>query len=149
MSLQEGKPRMTTGPEAPLAPGRCMALLRSVPTGRLVYTDGALPAVHPVTFAAPNGEIVVPTGDDGWFERFDGRLLAFHAEQLEAPTRSGWSVVAIGRARLARGTDGLRGFDGAGGLPWGIGTEDPLLVIDVEHISGRRATLPWWPSERG
>ncbi|MDX5312965.1 MAG: pyridoxamine 5'-phosphate oxidase family protein, partial [Rhodococcus sp. (in: high G+C Gram-positive bacteria)] len=120
---------MTTGPESPLPPGRCMALLRSVPTGRLVYTDGALPAVHPVTFAAPNGEIVVPTGDDGWFERFDGGLLAFHAEQLEEAVRTGWSVVAIGRARLVRGTDGLLGFDGDHGVPWGIGPTDPLLVI--------------------
>ncbi len=38
-----------------LRTGECLSLLRSVAAGRLIYTDNALPAVWPVTFAAPDG----------------------------------------------------------------------------------------------
>ncbi|ANS32007.1 hypothetical protein R1CP_37005 (plasmid) [Rhodococcus opacus] len=53
--------------DGPLTTGECLALLRSVPIGRLVYTENALPAVRPVTFAAPDGDIVIPTDRNPWF----------------------------------------------------------------------------------
>ncbi|MFD9669313.1 pyridoxamine 5'-phosphate oxidase family protein [Rhodococcus sp. NPDC059968] len=49
----------------------CLGLLRSVPVGRLVYTEDALPAVRPVPFAAPGGQFVIPTSDNPWFDRFE------------------------------------------------------------------------------
>jgi hypothetical protein len=61
--------------------------MRSTPIGRLIYTDNALPAMRPVTFAAPE------------------------AGTLASSTRSGWTVLVIGRARLVAGTDGRPGFD--------------------------------------
>lgn len=135
-------PMSVPDPAAALAPGECMVLLRSVSTGRLLYTDNALPAVRPVTFAAPDGEIVVPTGGDGWYARFHGTLLAFQTEQLDPATGTGWSVVAVGRARTVRGTDGLIGFDDAATARWQTRPDERYLVLDVEHVSGVRLTLP-------
>ncbi|WP_368077777.1 pyridoxamine 5'-phosphate oxidase family protein [Rhodococcus aetherivorans] len=135
-------------PAAALAPGECMALLRSVRTGRLLHSDHALPAVRPVTFAAPDGEVVVPTGGDRWYERFHGTVLAFQAEQFDPATRTGWSVVALGHARLVHGTDGLIGFDDAAVAPWQGRPEDRYLVIDAEHVSGLRLALPDVPARQ-
>jgi hypothetical protein len=97
-----------TPTDGPLTTGECLGLLRSVPVGRLVYTEDALPAVRPVTFAAPGGQIVIPTGDSPWFERFDGIVLAFEAGTI-ASTRSGWSVLAIGPGEGGRDVAGANG----------------------------------------
>ncbi|WP_235214853.1 pyridoxamine 5'-phosphate oxidase family protein [Rhodococcus opacus] len=118
-----------------------MDLLRSVPTGRLVYTKDALPAVRPVTFAAPGGEIVIPTGDNPRFDRFDGTVLAFEAGAIESSTRTGWTVLALGRSRLLSGTDGLDGFNDPARAPWDGAPGDCYLVIDIESLTGHRITL--------
>lgn len=41
----------------------------------------------------------------------EGTVLAFETGNITASTRTGWSVLTIGRARLFAGTDGLDGFD--------------------------------------
>ena len=68
----------TTAPDSVLPVAECIRLLRSVPVGRMVFTENAVPALRPVTFAAVGGEVVIPT-DREWFERFDGEFLAFEA----------------------------------------------------------------------
>ncbi|MFF2114922.1 hypothetical protein [Rhodococcus koreensis] len=57
-------------------------------------------------------------------------------------TRSGWSVLANGRARLFSGTDGLYGFDDPTRSPWSGSAGDGYLLIDVASLSGHRVTLP-------
>ncbi len=42
-----------------LGRAECVALLRSAPVGRVVYTDQALPAIQPVTFVLDGDEAVV------------------------------------------------------------------------------------------
>jgi hypothetical protein len=123
-----------------LEPQECLRLLRSVSIGRVVYTESALPAVRPVTFAAPDGEVVIPAGKGSWGPKLDGTVVAFEAGDIDAGTRSGWSVVAVGRARLVTDPSTLPGF-GTTGRPWGPETERLLLAIDIEHITGRRTRL--------
>ncbi|MDJ0419836.1 pyridoxamine 5'-phosphate oxidase family protein [Rhodococcus opacus] len=128
--------------DGPLTTGESLGLLRSVPTGRLVYTEDALPAVRPVTFAAPDGEIVIPTGDNPWFDRFDDTVLALEAGSIASSTRTGWTVLAIGRSRLLHGTDNLDGFDDPARAPWSDVPGARYLVIDIGHLRGHRTTLP-------
>ncbi len=61
----------TTAPDSVLSAAECIRLLRSVPVGRMVFTENAAPALRPVTFAAVGGEVVIPTDDES-FARFDG-----------------------------------------------------------------------------
>ncbi len=42
----------TTVPDSALSATECIRLLRSVPVGRMVFTENAVPALRPVTFAA-------------------------------------------------------------------------------------------------
>ncbi|WP_172652283.1 pyridoxamine 5'-phosphate oxidase family protein [Rhodococcus opacus] len=127
--------------DGPLTTAACMSLLQSVPTGRLVYTEDALPAVRPVTFAAPDGEIVIPTGDNPWFDRFDGTVLGFEAGVIDPATRAGWTVLTVGRARLVPEAAGLIGFDDPVAAPWDTTAGDCYLVIDIGQITGHRTTL--------
>ncbi|ANS32017.1 hypothetical protein R1CP_37055 (plasmid) [Rhodococcus opacus] len=120
----------------------CARRLASVPTGRLIYTDGALPAVRPVTFAAVRGEIVIYTGHDPLFDRLENWLLTFEAGHLDPDTRTGWTVLVHGHAHL-RTVPGLgAGFDPFAGLPWHTDPLDGHLVLDIERITGHHLTLP-------
>ncbi|MEU2005226.1 pyridoxamine 5'-phosphate oxidase family protein [Rhodococcus sp. NPDC019627] len=138
---QEKPPVVTTRSDGPLRTAECRELLRSVPTGRLVYTEDALPAVRPVTFAALDGDLVIPTGNNPWFDRFDRGVLAFEAGTIDPATRTGWSVLAMGRSRLLSSADGLIGFADPARLPWSSSRNDRYLVIGIEQISGHRTTL--------
>lgn len=119
----------------------CMTLLRSVPAGRLVYTENALPAVLQVTFAILAGEVVIPTGGDPWFRRFDGGVLAFETGAVDPSTRSGWTVLVIGHARLVSGLEGLHDVNDVSAIPWDPSVGGDCLVIDGERITGHRIRL--------
>ncbi|MFE7421832.1 pyridoxamine 5'-phosphate oxidase family protein [Rhodococcus sp. NPDC057529] len=141
MDSRPGPVSASTATDGPLTTRECLDFLRSVPVGRLLYTEDALPAVRPVTFACPDGQIVIPTGDNPWFTRFEGTVLAFETGNITASTRTGWSVLAIGRARLFAGTDGLGGFDDPTRSPWSGSAGDGYLLIDIGSLSGHRTTL--------
>ncbi|MFD6064298.1 pyridoxamine 5'-phosphate oxidase family protein [Rhodococcus wratislaviensis] len=132
----------TSGDGGALTVTECVRALRSVPTGRLLYTEDALPAVRLVTFAAPRSEIVIATENDDWFGRFDRMFVAFEAGRVESGTRAGWSVVVLGHARIATGSEYPSGFDHSGLAPWTVQSSDGYLVLDIEDVTGRRMTLP-------
>ena len=132
----------TSDHDGTLTPTECAHALRSVPTGRLLYTEDALPAVRLVTFAAPHSEIIIATENEVWFDRLDRTFVAFEAGHVESGTRAGWSVVVLGHARTATGTEYLCGFDHTGPSPWTIRSSDCYLVLDIEYVTGRRLTLP-------
>ncbi|KXF49942.1 MULTISPECIES: pyridoxamine 5'-phosphate oxidase family protein [Rhodococcus] len=132
----------TSGRDGTLTPTECAHALRSVPTGRLLYTEDALPAVRLVTFAAPHSEIIIATENEVWFDRLDRTFVAFEAGHVESGTRAGWSVVVLGHARTATGSEYLSAFDHSGISPWTIQPSDGYLVLDIEYVTGRRLTLP-------
>jgi uncharacterized protein len=104
---------------------RCLALLASVPVGRVVYTDRALPAVMPVGFVLADAEVVIATGPDAaWAAAVRDAVVAFQADALDLATMTGWSVVVTGRARLT-------GDSGAA-----------LVRIPATHVSGLPLGLP-------
>ncbi|TVT18324.1 pyridoxamine 5'-phosphate oxidase family protein [Amycolatopsis rhizosphaerae] len=127
--------------DAALEPKECLRLLRTVSLGRVVFTESALPAVRPVTFVAPDGEVIIPAGGASWGPKLDGTVVAFEVEDIDQATREGWSVVVVGRARLVTDPASLQGFPPAGERPWAPAAERLLLTIDIEHLSGRRMAL--------
>ncbi|WP_257226034.1 pyridoxamine 5'-phosphate oxidase family protein [Rhodococcus opacus] len=90
----------------------------------------------------PRSEIIIATDNESWFARFDRTFVAFEAGHVESGTRDGWSVVVLGHARTATGSEYLSGFDHSGPSPWTIQSSDCYLVLDIEHVTGRRMTLP-------
>ncbi|MET9400247.1 pyridoxamine 5'-phosphate oxidase family protein [Kitasatospora sp. NPDC002965] len=123
-----------------LTEAACLRLLSTVPVGRVVYTEHALPAVLPVSFdVTPDGRLLLAVRRDSATARcLDGTVVAFQADRLDPVTRTGWSVLVHGRADLVREPEQVRRALRSGLRPW-VGDSDPLFVSLVpELVSGRR-----------
>ncbi|GAA4497121.1 pyridoxamine 5'-phosphate oxidase family protein [Actinoallomurus oryzae] len=108
---------------------QCLALLATVPIGRIVHTDRALPAVTPVTFAL-DGDVVTVHAEATLGAAIGGSIVAFQADDVDPHTMVGWSVTVIGRAVFTGGPV-PRPCSGPPGRA-------PALRIPVRHASGVR-----------
>jgi len=120
----------------------CLRLLARVPVGRVVYTKQALPAVLPVNFCLDTDSSVLlrtSAGSD-LVRAIDGAVVAFEADEFDAATRSGWSVVVTGRATLLTDTDTHALLGSGGPDSWMPVRDDVLVRIDSEVVTGRELT---------
>ncbi|MFE2721038.1 pyridoxamine 5'-phosphate oxidase family protein [Kitasatospora sp. NPDC059327] len=126
-----------------LCEAECLRLLSTVPVGRVVYTEHALPAVLPVSFeVAADGRLLLAVRRGSSTARgLDGTVVAFQADQLDPVTRTGWSVLVHGRADVVREPELVRRALRAGLRPW-VGDPDPLFVALVPELIGGRRLLP-------
>jgi nitroimidazol reductase NimA-like FMN-containing flavoprotein (pyridoxamine 5'-phosphate oxidase superfamily) len=117
----------------------CLRLLGEGTVGRVVFTDGALPAAEPVGYLLDGAEIVfhVEVGR-GLAAAARQRILAVEVDEIDPVTRAGWVVLAVGQSYEI--TDPARRAQ----LTWRLrypsaGTRDGYLVcVPVERLSGRR-----------
>ena len=118
---------------------QALSLLATAPFGRLVFTEGALPAVLAVSFALDGGRIVVRTRTGGSISSaVPGQVVAFQADDLDPVRRSGWSVTVVGHA--SRVDDPLE-RDRLSALPvapWTPGERRTVIAIDIGLVTGRR-----------
>lgn len=116
-----------------------LALLPTVPVGRLVFTERALPAVVPVNFLVDRGGIVLRTGaTSSLATAVRGSVVAFEVDQIDPVARQGWSVVVTGRASEVRDALDLDRLSELPLLPWVGGQLDHFIVIAIELVDGRR-----------
>lgn len=116
-----------------LEPTDCRHLLRSSGTGRVVFTQDALPAVLPTPYVVWGDRLWFPATHQGPLRHHvDSAVLAYHVDHVDRRERSGWSVTVVGpcravphahspaRARRLVEEDGGR-----------------LLAVDLAHFTGR------------
>jgi hypothetical protein len=116
-----------------------IALLETQEVGRLVYTRRALPAVLPVSFAVRGGGILMWIGSASSLgQAVCGAVVAFQADELDRPTRSGWSVTVTGTAKLVTDEIELARARADGPVPWALGVNDLLIRIPLTLVTGRR-----------
>jgi nitroimidazol reductase NimA-like FMN-containing flavoprotein (pyridoxamine 5'-phosphate oxidase superfamily) len=116
----------------------CVRLLSTAVVGRMVFTDGALPAVVPVTFAVDGDAVVCRTNARSRLARAaDGAVLALEADELDVTHRSGWSVVATGKAELVTAEEEVRRV-GQLVRPWAPGVHDVAIRVRTTVLTGRR-----------
>lgn len=122
--------------------GECLRLLASVPYGRLVFTEGALPAVHPVNHAVAGSDVIIRTGPGAKLDAARrGDVLAFQADHVDVAARTGWSVLVIGRALVVTDVDELVAAIDPDRRPWVRGRGLHVVRIRGERITGRRLGL--------
>ncbi|AYN42775.1 pyridoxamine 5'-phosphate oxidase family protein [Streptomyces dangxiongensis] len=118
----------------------CLRLLGEVPVGRVVYTRQALPAVLPVSFRLDGDASVVlgtSAGSD-LVRAVDGAVVAFEADEFDAVTHSGWSVVVTGRATVVTDPAEHERLSRCGPDSW-MPVHDRVFVrIAAELVTGRR-----------
>ncbi|MGH3379768.1 MAG: pyridoxamine 5'-phosphate oxidase family protein [Actinoallomurus sp.] len=121
----------------------CHDLLGTAPVGRIVFTDRALPAIQPVTFAIANGEIVILTPAGSKLAAATrNAVVAFEIDDFNHNTTSGWSVVIIGHARVIAENDELTRLPLT---PWTPDSPVHYIAITPELISGRHLPPPNQP----
>lgn len=118
---------------------QCLKLLQTVPVGRLVFTEQALPAVQPVNFRVWDGDVVIRVAGGAKLASAVGNLIvAFQADELDANLRSGWSVTVVGRAELITKTDEFVELSKTLSQPWVNGEHDYFVRIRTDKVTGRR-----------
>jgi hypothetical protein len=117
-----------------------LKLLGSVSLGRLVFTHQALPAVRPVNHLVVSESIIVRATTGAAITSAadrNGVVVAYEADQIDAETRLGWSVIVVGTARLM--TDDLAASRYRARLrPWIAGSVDDVITISTDLVSGYR-----------
>jgi nitroimidazol reductase NimA-like FMN-containing flavoprotein (pyridoxamine 5'-phosphate oxidase superfamily) len=132
-----------------LGDDECLALLETAPVGRIVFTDQALPAVQPVNYALDGEDVIIRTSPGSKLSAALRRaIVAFEVDDYDAETRTGWSVVLVGRARRVEDPaelDRLRLLDL---WPWVPGGRDEFIRISPRLRSGRRILRSPLPARR-
>jgi nitroimidazol reductase NimA-like FMN-containing flavoprotein (pyridoxamine 5'-phosphate oxidase superfamily) len=112
-----------------------LELLDSVPCGRLAYVDAGVPVIVPVNHGVDGTVLVVRSLDGGKLgAAIFEKPVAFEADDLDAATRTGWSVVVRGRAEVLDGGVAER-VDS-----WAVGDGASVTWIRIvpDEIGGRR-----------
>ena len=126
-----------------LTQAECLALLRTVPFGRLVFTEGALPAVIPVSFTLDHAGIVLRTAAGSSVARFaDGSIVALQADDVDPALQAGWSVTVVGHARTAVDAVEVARLAALPLQPWVAGERDTFVVVELGIVTGRRIGGP-------
>ncbi|MFJ1751374.1 pyridoxamine 5'-phosphate oxidase family protein [Kitasatospora sp. NPDC088134] len=123
-----------------LSEAECLRLLGTVPLGRVVYTEHALPAVLPVAFrVSADGRLVLALRAGSRVARaLDGTVAAFQVDDFDRAGRCGWSVLVHGRAEVVRGAGERAGYETGGLRPWLPEPGPEYVAIAPELVSGRR-----------
>jgi hypothetical protein len=118
----------------------CLALMRSTPVGRVVFTSRALPAIQPVGFVVDaDGDVIIFTApDSGLATAIPGAIVAFETDGFDA-SGAGWSVTVTGRAAAVAEPAALP--RPATPLPWPPGPGVRLIRIANQLMTGLRSQL--------
>jgi nitroimidazol reductase NimA-like FMN-containing flavoprotein (pyridoxamine 5'-phosphate oxidase superfamily) len=128
-----------------LSQRECLALLRSEQVGRVVFTEKALPAVIPVTYAVLDDAIVLATRAGSRLARSArGGVLAFEADRLDPVTRTGWSVVVTGMAEYVSDPAEVARIRTVLD-PWAPGGHNLVLRLPLTVVTGRRVETDGLP----
>ncbi len=104
---------------AELTRAECMALLRTVPIGRAVYTDEALPVCSPVAFIVDGSSLVFRTREGSRIaSSVLDAVIAFEADDYDATTHAGWSVLVTGTATVVRDSATIARLEDTSPPPW-------------------------------
>lgn len=123
-----------------LSESECYDLLASGAVGRVGVTVGALPVILPVNYRVVGHDVVFRTSPGTKLRAaLDRAVIAFEVDAIDDERRTGWSVLAVGRAREVVDPDEVERLDELGLEPWaGDGARDRWVRLHPEFVSGRR-----------
>jgi nitroimidazol reductase NimA-like FMN-containing flavoprotein (pyridoxamine 5'-phosphate oxidase superfamily) len=116
-----------------------LRLLRSVPYGRIVFTNHALPAVQPVNFVLDGDQIVIRTSSESKLVAAGKvrAVLAFEVDDIDVTSRAGWSVVVVGHARVVDAPAETARLGALRLESWAAPTSRRYICISMEQVTGR------------
>lgn len=122
-----------------LTESQAVELLAGAEVGRIGITVGALPAIFPVNFRLVEGAIVFWTAPGSKLSAaVDGQVVAFEVDDWQLADRSGWSVLAVGRAAVVDDAGLAERARAARLEPFVDGAREVMVSIEPTFLSGRR-----------
>jgi hypothetical protein len=120
----------------------CRRLLSTAVIGRLAFTEDALPAIQPVSFAVHGGQVVIPTRTGSKVAAASrGAVVAFEADSFDAAARTGWNVTVVGPSRVVIDPAEVATLDVLGLRPWVPAPTRCYIISAIRIIRGRRIAL--------
>ena len=119
---------------------RCLELLATAPVGRVSFlADGEI-VVLPVNYVMDGQDPVFRTARGSKLSAAEGQnVVAFEADEYDAQTKSGWSVLVNGRAYPVYEDAEIRRLNALGLHPWATTADRPFWIrIRPSSVSGRR-----------
>jgi nitroimidazol reductase NimA-like FMN-containing flavoprotein (pyridoxamine 5'-phosphate oxidase superfamily) len=118
---------------------QCFALLATNTLGRVGITMSGLPVITPVNYALVGDNIVFRTGEGSKLHAASNRaVIAFEVDYYDAESRTGWSVLAIGRAETIDESE-ISAFAAEElPLPAALGARVHYVRLTPELLTGRR-----------
>ena len=122
-----------------LTEDQCRQLLAGGEVGRVGITIGALPAIFPVNYRVVDSAIVFRTSPGTKMSAAtEGAVVAFEVDDYQLADRSGWSVLAVGRAEVVDDLDTTFKALEARLEPFVDGPRTAIVRIEPLFLSGRR-----------
>jgi nitroimidazol reductase NimA-like FMN-containing flavoprotein (pyridoxamine 5'-phosphate oxidase superfamily) len=117
----------------------CLRLLAGHDIGRVVFTDAALPAAQPVCYVLDDEEIVFRAGSGSKLAAAArDAVVAFQVDRLDAGTRTGWTVIGVGRAYEVVVPSRLAALAEWMPAPWIPHRTPRTFAIPLQRLSGRK-----------
>ena len=122
-----------------LTDDECWPLLASGAVGRIAWVSSGRPFVIPVNFTVEETTIYIHTTPYSTLVReVDDSRVAFQVDDIDFAARSGWTVVAQGRAELRY--PGPKTPRAPAVDVWPAGAKAATVAVEVDEVSGRRLT---------
>ncbi|WP_405877853.1 MULTISPECIES: pyridoxamine 5'-phosphate oxidase family protein [unclassified Streptomyces] len=122
-----------------LGPDECRARLSTHGVGRVAVSTPDGPAVIPVNYEVVDDAIVFRTAPGSAPAAAVGADVAFEVDHVNQVMSQGWSVLAVGPARVVTDPDEVRKLaDRAHTEPWAGGEREMWVSIRPRRLTGRR-----------
>ena len=116
----------------------CLRLLASAQIGRVIYTEAAMPAAHPVNYFLDAEEIVFRTSGGGKLAAAArGIVVGFQVDQIDLARCSGWSVLGVGEAFEIRDPARLAELADRLPVPWAPHRTGHCISVPMQRLTGR------------
>ncbi|WP_127361146.1 DUF1918 domain-containing protein [Actinacidiphila soli] len=122
-----------------LGPDECRARLSTHGVGRVAVSTPDGPTVIPVNYEVIDDKIAFRTAPDSVPAAAVGTNVAFEVDHVDDAMSQGWSVLAVGLARVVTEPDAVRRLaDRAHTKPWAGGEREMWVSIRPRRLTGRR-----------
>ena len=115
----------------------CLRLLGEQHVGRLGFSAGSLPVIHPVNYVLSGRSILFGSEAGEKLRAAEQHAVAcLQIDHHDAFEHSGWSVLATGRLRVLPAGEVPVAPGAHGPAPWAL-RADHLVELSAEILSGR------------
>src|SRR5207249_2310531 len=110
-----------------------------VALGRLVFTQGGLPAVRLVNFCVDGDSIIFGTGDGEKVRAARrGDVVAFEVDDIDTERHLGWTVTSVGRLAMVSPDESELLEQTIPLHSWAPLRKRQLIRLGIESLTGRR-----------